>query len=160
MTEGSERVELREEVLRAKTQPVETGEVRVRKEVVSEERTIDVPVTREEVVIERRPAAGSQPASGDIAAQGEEIRVPIREEEVRVEKTPIVKEEVTVGKRRVEDVERVTDTVRREEARVDTTGEAHLKETRSLGAEPRRGAERRSRQDPRYAGPERRMSQV
>lgn len=159
--EGTERVELREEVLRAQKEAVETGEVRLRKDVISEEQTIEVPVTREEIVVERRPAAGGQPASGDIATQGEEeIRIPIVEEEVRVEKTPIVKEEVTVGKRRVEDVERVTDTVRREEARVDTTGDAHLQETWSLGAEGQQGRERRNRQDPSYTGPERRLSAV
>jgi hypothetical protein len=49
--EDSRRIELREEELRAEKQRVQAGEVRVRKEVVSEERTIEVPVTREEVVI-------------------------------------------------------------------------------------------------------------
>jgi uncharacterized protein (TIGR02271 family) len=157
--EGAERLELREEVLRAEKERVETGEVRLRKEVVSEDRAIDVPVTREEVVIERRPAAEGRTASGDIAADGEEIRVPVVEEEVRVEKTPVVKEEITIRKRQVQDVERVSDTVRREEARVDTTGDTHLKETYGLN-ESWRGSERRYRHDPQYTGPERRVSTV
>ncbi|HEY0582991.1 MAG TPA: DUF2382 domain-containing protein, partial [Chloroflexota bacterium] len=48
-----ERMQLREEELTARTTPVETGHVTVGKDVVSEQRTIDVPVTREEVYVER-----------------------------------------------------------------------------------------------------------
>jgi uncharacterized protein (TIGR02271 family) len=145
--ERRERLELREEELRATKRPVEAGEVRVRKDVVTEDKTIDVPVTREEVVIERHPASG-RPASGDIA-EGE-IRVPVREEEVRVEKTPVVKEEITVGKRQVQETETVRDTVRREEARIEEKGAVRGREWR--------GKERRRRRDPSYTGPERRMA--
>ncbi len=48
----SDTIQLKEERLRAEKQPVETGEVRVRKEVRTETQHIDVPVQREEVVIE------------------------------------------------------------------------------------------------------------
>jgi hypothetical protein len=44
---------------------------------------VQVPVEREEVVIERRPATGGAPAA-DIKA-GEEVRIPVKEEQVRVE---------------------------------------------------------------------------
>jgi uncharacterized protein (TIGR02271 family) len=142
-----ERLQLREEELRATKEPVKAGEVRVRKEVVSEEKTIDVPVTREEVVIERHPASG-RPATGDIE-EGEQIRIPITEEEVRVEKRPVVKEEITVGKRRVQETETVRDTVRREEARVEETGAARVRD-------PWQGKERRRRRETSYTGPERR----
>jgi uncharacterized protein (TIGR02271 family) len=142
------RVELREEELRTEKERVQAGEVRLRKEVVSEERTIEVPVTREEVVIERRPAARGQEAGGAID-EGEEIRIPLMEEEVRVEKTPVVREEVTVKKRQVQDTERVSETVRREEARIEETQ-----------AESWRGNERRYRHDSSYSGPERRGAGV
>jgi uncharacterized protein (TIGR02271 family) len=153
--ETSRTVELREEQLRAEKERVQAGEVRVRKEVVSEERTIEVPVTREEVVIERRPAGAGQTASGQIA-EDEEIRIPVMEEEVRVEKTPVVREEVTLRKQQVHDTERVSDTVRREEARIERTGDAHLQGD----DEPWRGSERRYHQDAKYSGPERRLSRV
>jgi stress response protein YsnF len=74
----------------------------------------------------------------------------VTEEEVRVEKKPVVKEEITVGKRRVQETETVRDTVRREEARVEETGAARVRE-------PWRGKERRRRRDSSYAGPERRV---
>ena len=148
-------VELREEELRVEKDRVQAGEVRLRKEVVTEERTVEVPVTREEVVIERRPAAQGRQAAGAIDA-GEEIRIPLMEEEVRVEKTPVVREEVTLKKRQVQDTEQVSETVRREEARIEQTGEGSLR-----GAnEGWRGNERRYRQDSSYSGPERRMAEV
>ena len=111
-------------------------------------RTIEVPVTREEVVIERRPAAQGQKADGDIA-EGEAIRIPLMEEEVRVEKTPVVREEVTLKERQIQDTERVSETVRREEARIEETQ-----------SEPWRGNERRYRHDSNYRGPERRAAGV
>jgi uncharacterized protein (TIGR02271 family) len=140
-----ERLQLREEELLATKERVKAGEVRVRKDVVSEEKTVEIPVTREEAVIERRPVSG-RPAAADIK-EGEEIRIPLTEEEVRVEKRPAVKEEITVGKRPVQETETVRDTVRREEARVDETGRARVRE-------PWKGKERRRRRDASYAGPE------
>lgn len=147
-SETGSSVELREEELRVQKEQVQAGEVRLRKEVVTEDRTVEVPVTREEVVIERRPAAGSREAGGSID-EGEEIRVPLMEEEVRVEKTPVVREEVNLKKRQVQDTERVSDTVRREEARIEQTG-----------GEAWRGNERRYRHDSSYTGPERRTAGV
>jgi uncharacterized protein (TIGR02271 family) len=154
---GESRLELREEQLNVDKDVVRAGEVRVRKEVVTEDRTIDVPVTREEVVVERRPVEG-RPAGRDINA-GEEIRIPVSEEQVRVEKTPVVREEVTVNKRRLTDRERVRETVRREEARVEGTDEVRIEEG-ELASEPWRGNERRYRHDPAYAGPERRVARL
>jgi uncharacterized protein (TIGR02271 family) len=143
-----ERLELREEELRVAKERVKAGEVRVRKEVVTEQRTIDVPVTHEEVVIERHPVAG-RPAPGPDLKEGEEIRIPVTEEHVRVKKTPVVKEEITVGKREVTNTERVRDTVRKEEARIEEKGK--------VSRQPWRGKERRRRPDLSYAGPERRL---
>ena len=47
-TEDAQRLKLREEQLRVQKQPVETGEARLRKDVVSEQQSMDVPVTRED----------------------------------------------------------------------------------------------------------------
>ena len=155
----SSTVELREEELQVEKNRVQAGEVRLRKEVISEERTVQVPVTREEVVIERRPAASGREASGNIE-EGQEIRIPLMEEEVRVEKTPVVREEVSLKKRQVQDTERVSETVRREEARIEQTGDANVGTQRSSSNEAWRGNERRYRQDSSYAVPERRLAEV
>jgi uncharacterized protein (TIGR02271 family) len=122
---GGQTMKLHEEQLHAHKQPVETGEVRVRKEVTTEHKTLDVPVQREEVVVERHPVSGQAASSADIRP-GQEVRVPVREEQVRVEKTPVVKEEVTVGKRKVQDTEHVGGTVRKEEVKVEQKGDVDV----------------------------------
>ncbi len=118
-TDTARTIELHEEELRASTQAVQTGEVTLRKEVITETKSIDVPVTREEVVIERHAVAGAA-ASGSFDTQADEvIRVPVMEEQVTVEKTPIVTEEISLGKREVTETQHITDTVRREEAYIE-----------------------------------------
>jgi uncharacterized protein (TIGR02271 family) len=122
-------IQAREEQLRVSKTPVEKGEVKVRKEVHTEHKTVDVPVTREEVVIERHPVSGQAVSAGDIGA-GQEIRIPVREEEVNIEKQAVVKEEVSVGKRRVTDKERVDETLRKEEIKIDTEGDVNVRDQR------------------------------
>jgi uncharacterized protein (TIGR02271 family) len=123
-TEAGQNIQLREEQLRANKQSVETGAVGLRKEVVSEQQSFDVPVNREEVVIERHAASG-QPSDTPIG-EGETYRVPVREEQVTVDKQAVVREEVSLGKRQVQDSQQVSDTVRREEARVERQGDVNI----------------------------------
>jgi len=122
-------VELREEKAHVRKKPVKKGEVRVRKEVVTDQKTVTVPVEREEVVIERRPtrrkaSSKSIPAS---SATAEEIRIPVTEEQVHVDKEVVVKEEVAVGKRKVRDTETVSTDVKREELKVEQDGQARVR---------------------------------
>jgi uncharacterized protein (TIGR02271 family) len=129
---GSERrtkadadtLQLREEEVHARKTSTETGQVRLGKEVVTEERAIDVPVTREEVVIERQPV-DRRPSDSPIGDSGRTtVDVPVREERVSVEKKPVVYEEVGVGKREIQETRNVDATVRREELRVEQEGDA------------------------------------
>jgi uncharacterized protein (TIGR02271 family) len=124
-TEGEQRMQLRHEELQAYKQPVQTGEAGLRKKVVSEPQSIEVPVEHEEVYIERRPGSG-QPSDTPIGEE-ETYRVPVREEQVNVDKQQVVKEEVALGKRKVEDTKRVGDNVRREEAEVKHEGDVNIK---------------------------------
>jgi uncharacterized protein (TIGR02271 family) len=144
----SERLELREEQLDVDTHRKQAGEVRVRKEVHTEQRSIDVPVTREEAVIERHPVHGRE-ATGKPTGE-EEVRIPLMEEEVDVQKRPVVREEISVGKRPVEETRTVSDTVRREEARIESEGD--------VGIRPFGGTERRRGRQSSYKGPERRVA--
>ena len=153
-TDDHEHIELREEELRVQKERVEAGEVRLRKEVVKENKTIDVPVTREEVVVEKRSVGGRRPASGNIG-EDDEISIPVMEEQIQVEKTPVVREEVSLKKQQVQDTRQVSDTVKREEAWVDTAGTAAV---RTGSARSWQGSERRQRNDSSYTGRERRMS--
>ncbi len=133
--EGSERVEpgrtveLREEELQAHKQAAQAGEVTLRKDVVTEQRTIDVPVTHEEVAVERH-AVDRRPSDRPIGEGGETVRVPVREEQVSVEKRPVVTEEVEIGKRQVQETKQVSGTVRREEVRVEGQGDVEVDKRR------------------------------
>ncbi|MBI3966063.1 MAG: YsnF/AvaK domain-containing protein [Chloroflexi bacterium] len=123
-------VQLKEEELLARKQAVSAGQLEVRKEVVTEQRSIDVPVTREEVVIERHPV-DRRPAERPITPDSPtgSIRVPVMEEQVTLEKRPVVVEEISVGKRTVQETETVSGTVRREEAVINRVGDATVSGT-------------------------------
>jgi len=121
-------IELREERLRAVKETREAGAVTIKKDVVTEQQSVDVPVTHEEVVIERRPVAG-RPATGSQIGDGEEIRVPVEAEKARLEKETVVTEELQVGTRPVTETEHLTGTVRREELRMDKEGDVRVQGT-------------------------------
>jgi len=125
-TDSGETMQLREEQLQARTTPVETGQVNLGKDVVEEQRTMDVPVSREEAVIERHPV-DRRPSDQPIGAEKRTIEMPLREERVEIDKQPVVYEEVGVNKERVTDTQQVSETVRREEARIDREGDINLR---------------------------------
>jgi uncharacterized protein (TIGR02271 family) len=104
------------------------------KEVHTVTKHIEVPVEREEVIIERTPVHGRAAgiAAGDIG-EGQEIRVPVHGEQVRLGKEAVVAEEVSVGKRVVRDTEHLSGDVRKEGIKVEREGDVTLR-TRDSGA--------------------------
>ena len=129
---GEQRIQLRGELLRAVKERVQRGEVRLRKEVVTENQTINVPVSREEVVVEQVPAAEASPASGRVGEQGE-VRIPVSEERVKVSKEPVVTGEVRAQKRTVQDTQQVSDEVKHEELKVENEGDVNVTDMRKRG---------------------------
>lgn len=113
-----ERLRLHEERLNVDKERVQTGEVNVGKHVVEENKTVDVPVEREEAYIERRPV-NKEVSGTDAFTDNDTVHVPLSEERVNVTKKDVVAEEIVVGKRKVQDTEHVEETVRREEADID-----------------------------------------
>jgi uncharacterized protein (TIGR02271 family) len=121
---GDRKLQLREEELIARKRSVQTGQVEIRTDVVAEQRTLEVPVTREEVTIERH-AVDRRPSDRAIG-ETETISVPVHEEQVTLEKKAVVYEEVNVGKRAVQEIEQVSGTVRREEAVISEQGDVEI----------------------------------
>jgi uncharacterized protein (TIGR02271 family) len=122
--EESDRIDLTlaEEELTATKRSVERGAVQVDKVVTEEQRTLDVPVTEEHVTVSRR-IVDREVAPGETTFENGTIEVPLYGEEVDVEKRSRVVEEVEIAKEATTETERVTGTVRREEARItDETG--------------------------------------
>jgi uncharacterized protein (TIGR02271 family) len=117
--EGLQSIQLLGEVLRVHKDRLDRGEVVVRKDIITETQTVQVPVTREELVVERRDVAPNTPAQGNIGDNTQEIRVPLTEETASIDKGTVVREEVAVGKKPVQDVRDLSGEVRREELVVD-----------------------------------------
>jgi uncharacterized protein (TIGR02271 family) len=121
MGENADTMKLREEQLRVEKERVQTGEVRLGKEVVEERKSVEVPVTREEVVVERHPV--NRPSDKPITGDSRTIEVPVTEERVNVGKETVVKEEIGIRKEVHQETRPVSGTVRREEARIETSGD-------------------------------------
>jgi uncharacterized protein (TIGR02271 family) len=111
-----------EEELRVGTTSRETGRVRLRKYIVTEQVTQTVPVQREEVRIEREPItdANVDDALDGPAISEEEHEVVLHAEEPVVEKRAVPKERVRASKETVSDEETVSGEVRKE--RIETDG--------------------------------------
>jgi uncharacterized protein (TIGR02271 family) len=113
----STRVPLIEEKLNVSKREVTYKEASLIKEPVTETKTVEVPLTYEELIIERRPpteATTSQRELKPPVSTREEIKIPLKREEVEVKKEPYVKEEVIVKKRRTEERKTITEEVKSE----------------------------------------------
>jgi uncharacterized protein (TIGR02271 family) len=104
-----------------------TEEATLTKEPVTETKTIEIPVTHEEVIIEKRPPSDRKYTSISSESPVEsktEIKIPLKKEEVEVTKQPYVKEEVVVKKKPVTKTQQVTEQVKSE--RVNTSYEKNI----------------------------------
>jgi uncharacterized protein (TIGR02271 family) len=112
---------LSEERLNVGTRREEVGRARLRKYVVTENVTQTVPVTREEVRIEREPIpdANIGNAMDGPAISEEEHEVVLHAERPVVEKEAVPVERVRLDKQTVTDQESVSDTVRKEAVETD-----------------------------------------
>lgn len=127
------RIPLREEEVRASTHVEQTGEVRIHKHVVTEERQVTVPVSREVVTVERVPVSNQSQLSSEKAFEEQSVTVPIREGVIDIEKRPVVREEIQVTKSTEEMDQPVSTTVRREVAEVERAPDMPYKKTGTTG---------------------------
>jgi len=107
-----------EEQLKAGVREKEGGMARVTKNVVEEQKSIDVPVQHEEVYVTER-AVNRAATPEDMKMMDRDIEIPLKQQEVVTQKEAVVTGEVNVRKEVTRDTERVTDTVRREEVHVE-----------------------------------------
>lgn len=107
-----------DEELQARKQREELGRVHLHKDVTEEQETLNVPVTHEEVTVERVPVQGAGNISDD-AFQEKDIDVPVMGEQVTAEKRAQTTEEVRLHKQAVTENQPITDTVRKERVEVE-----------------------------------------
>jgi uncharacterized protein (TIGR02271 family) len=115
-----------EEQINVGTRQTETGRARLRKYIVTENVTTTVPVSREEVRIEREPITeanvGAALSGGDLTE--EEHEVTLHAERPVVEKETVPVERVRLDKDVVTETETVSSDVRKEEIDFDVDGNA------------------------------------
>jgi len=112
-----------EEELSIATRQREAGRARLRKYVVTEMVTKTVPVTHEEVTIEREPItdANRDDALDGPAISEEEHEVVLHEDEVVVDKQAVAKERVRLGTETVTEDEQVSEEIRKEQIETEGT---------------------------------------
>ena len=113
----SARFPLAEEKLDVSKREVTYKEATLIKEPITETKTVEVPLTYEELIVERRPpteATTSQHQLKPPVNTREDMKIPFKREEVEVKKEPYVKEEVVLKKKRVTEKKTITEEVKGE----------------------------------------------
>jgi uncharacterized protein (TIGR02271 family) len=119
------KLQLREERLDISKRRVETGEVTMHKEVFKEEKNIVVPVTREEIVIEKKIL--EKDARNKNNELTETIRIPVSEESIEVIKHPIIKEDIAVYRQLLQETKHIEEVLKKEKIHIKTTGDPEIK---------------------------------
>jgi uncharacterized protein (TIGR02271 family) len=110
-----------EERLHVGTEQVQTGRARLRKYVVTEQQTVSVPVSREEVRLEREPITDANvgDALSGPAISEEEHEVILTEERPVIAKETVPVERVRLDTQTVTENQTVTDDVRKEQIELE-----------------------------------------
>ncbi len=110
-----------EEQLKVGTRREETGRARLRKYVVTEQQSVTVPVSREEVRVQREPITDANRGAAESGADitEEEHEITLHAERPVVNKETVAVERVKVGTETVRDEETVTGEVRKEQIELD-----------------------------------------
>ena len=109
--ESTTRVPLMEERIEV-SKRIEEDTTTIVKKPITETKTIEVPVTHEEISIERRKPGGEHTYTEQKPITStEEIEIPVKREEIKVNKRPYIKEEVVVKKKPVTETKEITEEV-------------------------------------------------
>jgi uncharacterized protein (TIGR02271 family) len=115
-TNEEAKLQLREEQLNISKKHIQTGKVSMHKEIITEEKNITVPITREELVIEKTTLNLQTPE------ETETIRIPITEERIDISKHQVPLQDVSVHKHHFEETTQVKEVLKKEKIHVQTTG--------------------------------------
>ena len=113
------KLQILEEQLAISKKWMQTGEVAIHKEVLKEEKNIIVPITREELVIEKKVFAAT-PNNND--GNTETIRIPIKEERIEIIKHPVILNDVSVSKHKIQGSQRIEATLKKDRVHLEILG--------------------------------------
>lgn len=124
--QGEQVMTRSEEQLNVGTQRVESGRVRLRKHVVTEEQQVTVPVSHEEIRIEREPVDASHAGKAKISEEEQEVVLHAEKPVVAKEAVPV--EQVRMRTEEVTEQQQIREKVRKE--RIDVDNDAKRRDTK------------------------------
>ncbi len=92
---------------------MQTGEVNIYRETITEDKSFTIPIKREELVIKKRVINSIIPGHKEMPT--EVIRILLNEEHVEFNKHKVNLEDVSVYKQQIEDIKHIEETLKREE---------------------------------------------
>jgi uncharacterized protein (TIGR02271 family) len=122
--DGIAKMQLREEQLDISKEKVQIGGVNMHKETFTEEKNITIPVTREELVIEKTVLDSGSHNKAE--AHTEIIRIPISDERIDISKHKVELENVSVYNHKYQEKKNITETLKKETVKISTTGSAKV----------------------------------
>lgn len=117
-------LKLHEEQLDISKKRIQTAKVTTHKEIVTEEKNIIVPVTREDLVIEKTTFNPDNP--NDLEGHTETIRIPISEEDIDIVKHKVELEDVSVYDNEYTETQHINEALKKEKLNIKTTGNAKV----------------------------------
>jgi uncharacterized protein (TIGR02271 family) len=120
--QSSHTLQLHKEELQISKKWVDTADVKIYKKTYKEEKQIIVPITREELVIEKKKANPQGIFDGEM----DTIRIPLSEERIEITKHPVTLEDVEIYKNQFEEILHVNETVKEEKLHIQSKGDIDL----------------------------------
>jgi uncharacterized protein (TIGR02271 family) len=111
-------------------------EAKVTKEPKIEFKTVEVELTHEELIIEKRPVEDDTSSSSstlEIAQSKTEISIPLKKEDVIVSKKPRVKEEIVIKKKPVSETKTISEQLISEKVSVRNAAGEEVREEKKEG---------------------------
>jgi uncharacterized protein (TIGR02271 family) len=115
-------LKLHKEELQIVKKWVDTADVTVYKKTYTEEKQILVPVTREELIIEKKvldPATGTD-------SKIETTRIPLSEDRIEVTLNPTILNDVEIFKKQYEEIIQMDENVKEEKVHINTFGDVKV----------------------------------
>ena len=112
-------IQLRQEELEIIKNRIQTGEVNIYREFIQEEKTLTIPITREELVIENKILEPNESVDDNTKNV---IRIPISEERGEVVKHQVLLNNISISKNEYQEIKQIEDTVKKEIVHLESIG--------------------------------------
>lgn len=115
-------IEIKEEQLDIVKNWVQTGDVKVYKETFTKEKSFTIPVTCEELIIERVTFSSRNTECLD----KEIIKIPLSEEQIEFRKKTVVLEDVSVHTEKIEEINHFEEILKKERVKLKISGNPNV----------------------------------